>query len=500
MPMLMRRRGGDDGAQAEMLFVAKRATCFCINNVWLLKFLNLDVVTANAIVQLEDTRGTGSHGYGCGLPKKTPGSPVVNPTLESAAHVPGLRKFRSTFGSIVQPRLQNSKTCMAVQDGPHGVHGPFPSTFLPLRTGCEPASVGHCPRTKIREKGRDKIEGEIRAREQIVAVPFGTSMHLGFRPVQNWFNKTPGPMNQEPDHRSGPGQSPNLDPKIGPVRSKSGPNHGSEPDCDIANYEPPYESESHLKYAHKTHYRIVFKEKGITIDRIRSLPDVMTVLTETVSALRLLLRKLGWVHCDLTDLEYAKKMGDLKSHEMRTARFSPTEIDEFLGAKRRARRKVPFSHNHLHDLESLWWVAVWMVFYNYFSQRTSSYDHPSFTLRDVERRLRLAQVLFPPMLDSTTRLNGFRHPESFQDTCDQLPGNKRAIYDRDPLSVDPNSSKGDIYNNFTRVFSTLKTVSHDLVLDFIPNIWAKLSKEEHSKRPRSESMNDTGVARKTPRR
>jgi hypothetical protein len=51
----------------------------------------------------------------------------------------------------------------------------------------------------------------------------------------------------------------------------------------IQNYESPYGSESHLKYAHKTHYRIVFKEKGITIDRIRSLPDVMTVLTETVS-------------------------------------------------------------------------------------------------------------------------------------------------------------------------------------------------------------------------
>ena len=46
-----------------------------------------------------------------------------------------------------------------------------------------------------------------------------------------------------------------------------------------------------------------------------------------------LLRKLGWVHRDvsignilsydghakLADLEYAKKMGDLKSHEMRTA-------------------------------------------------------------------------------------------------------------------------------------------------------------------------------------
>jgi hypothetical protein len=38
-----------------------------------------------------------------------------------------------------------------------------------------------------------------------------------------------------------------------------------------------------LKYAHKTHYRIVFKEKGTTIDCIRSLPDVMTILAGTVA-------------------------------------------------------------------------------------------------------------------------------------------------------------------------------------------------------------------------
>jgi hypothetical protein len=39
----------------------------------------------------------------------------------------------------------------------------------------------------------------------------------------------------------------------------------------------------YLRYAHKTHYRIVFKEKGITIDRMRSLPEVLTVLIEAVS-------------------------------------------------------------------------------------------------------------------------------------------------------------------------------------------------------------------------
>jgi hypothetical protein len=37
------------------------------------------------------------------------------------------------------------------------------------------------------------------------------------------------------------------------------------------------------RYAHKTHYRIVFKERCIPIDHIKSLPDVITILSETVN-------------------------------------------------------------------------------------------------------------------------------------------------------------------------------------------------------------------------
>jgi hypothetical protein len=44
---------------------------------------------------------------------------------------------------------------------------------------------------------------------------------------------------------------------------------------------------SHLKYSHKTHYRIVFKEKGTTVDLIMSFPDVMMVLSDTVNGMLL---------------------------------------------------------------------------------------------------------------------------------------------------------------------------------------------------------------------
>jgi hypothetical protein len=106
-----------------------------------------------------------------------------------------------------------------------------------------------------------------------------------------------------------------------------------------------------VRYSHKTHYRIVFKEQGTTIDDVRSLPDVLTVLAETATGASLCisiylqnliffspalqpLRKLRWVHRDvsignilsyeggakLADLEYAKKMDDMADcHNMRTA-------------------------------------------------------------------------------------------------------------------------------------------------------------------------------------
>ena len=63
----------------------------------------------------------------------------------------------------------------------------------------------------------------------------------------------------------------------------------------LQNYIPPSGTDSiratsriqvphsHIRNAHRTHYRIVFKEICITIDRMQSLPDVMVTLSETVS-------------------------------------------------------------------------------------------------------------------------------------------------------------------------------------------------------------------------
>jgi hypothetical protein len=265
-------------------------------------------------------------------------------------------------------------------------------------------------------------------------------------------------------------------------------------------------------------------------------------------------------HAKLADLEYTKKVGDLKSrgHEMRTASECPitlsgksliasqqgtmnfmsievarqqflfhpepgtssSELDKLasltaqdVGTAPRAQAStdVRFFHNHLHDLESLWWIAVWVVFYNNFSQRRPSHDPPSLTLEDVQRQLKQAKTLFPSMLHSTLRRDGFQKSESFQEACETLPANKKAFCERldalrrllishysvieakYPESVDLSSSKDDIYDHFIRLFSSLRIAFHDFELEYIPELLARLSKEEKNpKRNRSESSTTVG--------
>ena len=168
--------------------------------------------------------------------------------------------------------------------------------------------------------------------------------------------------------------------------------------------------------------------------------------------------------------------------------------------------KTSFFYNHLHDLESLWWVAVWVVFYNNFLE-----PEPSFKFLNAVQRLGTAQKLFPPTLVNTTRQNAFQLSSHFREICNELPHNKGDIYDsldllREllidhyevvekgyPQSIDLDASKEVIYDVFTYGFSKLQALSDGLTLHFVPKIYERLLKAEILKRPRSESTNDTGI-------
>jgi hypothetical protein len=196
-----------------------------------------------------------------------------------------------------------------------------------------------------------------------------------------------------------------------------------------------------------------------------------------------------------------------------------SSFDEFLSAMEcdegMAETKVPFSHNHLHDLESLWWVAVWVVFYHSFSDGKTFRD--PLTLQDANDQLDLAEKLFPPMVDSFSRQNNFQDAESYWEICNQLPAYKKVAYFglaylREQLIkhytaieanyplINPNASTDDIYHDFTERFTYLKTEYEGFALKPIEDIHAELLPKSESKRPRSESTVDPGVAQKSQRK
>ncbi|KAI0086023.1 hypothetical protein BDY19DRAFT_1050220 [Irpex rosettiformis] len=185
----------------------------------------------------------------------------------------------------------------------------------------------------------------------------------------------------------------------------------------------------------KSHHRIIFKEKGVTIEHLTTVSQVLHAAVQALNALATM-HKCGWVHCDvssgnillvdgfvkISDLEYAKSMKDNSSHSERsgTAFFmsieagyhaykfrgmginesdsdSETEnsadddeddldLESFLrlGVQLVADEDIKksdsgswgsvsnpksaaippiFRYNPLHDIESVWWLLVYLLLY-----------------------------------------------------------------------------------------------------------------------------------------
>ncbi|KAJ7604115.1 hypothetical protein DFH06DRAFT_1487807 [Mycena polygramma] len=148
----------------------------------------------------------------------------------------------------------------------------------------------------------------------------------------------------------------------------------------------------------RKHYRIVFKELGVSLDRLQSMSEIFKALADATRALSLL-HRLGLVHRDvsagnillyngmgrLTDLEYLESMESIPSRAglpgIGTPEYTSFEAtkNEYTWAPSPAIMPVvkktvvegadqavapPFRFNPLHDLESILWIAVWAVVYH----------------------------------------------------------------------------------------------------------------------------------------
>ncbi|KAG6327335.1 hypothetical protein ID866_11754 [Astraeus odoratus] len=168
------------------------------------------------------------------------------------------------------------------------------------------------------------------------------------------------------------------------------PSVGHPPSYSTGSERPPLDP---LKITHRIHTRIVFKEVCESLFQVRKLRDVLAMLRDAVKALQIL-HDAGWIHRDISpgnllrignsvkisDLEYAKRLDSKDSHEVRTGtmdfmaceveaqrylfhkaekRGKSTDIPSALGSEDRP----PFRANSLHDLESLWWILAWILYF-----------------------------------------------------------------------------------------------------------------------------------------
>ncbi|KAJ3774291.1 hypothetical protein FB446DRAFT_729523 [Lentinula raphanica] len=189
---------------------------------------------------------------------------------------------------------------------------------------------------------------------------------------------------------------------------------------------------------HRYHYRIVFEQCATTMYDERSLGNVLNALLEVSRALWIMYLA-GWVHRDISggnvywfehgqmgllgDFEYAVRNTDERRHDVRTGTpfFMAAETigDSYIYAKSKNELRVgkvffkleekqetefpvvddpksalAFSYNPLHDLESIWWILVYVLFFN---------DAEFSRSRNAESRQEKMEKLFHGRLDVTDR-------------------------------------------------------------------------------------------------
>ncbi|KAJ7178039.1 hypothetical protein C8R46DRAFT_942976 [Mycena filopes] len=163
-----------------------------------------------------------------------------------------------------------------------------------------------------------------------------------------------------------------------------------------------------LKIAQRTprkHYRIVFEEVGVPIDKLSTISEVMYALADATRALSLL-HRLGLVHRDvsagnillfngvgkLSDLEYMKSFKELAPADpddsfVGTREYSAIEVAvgqywfrplNFSGDIDNLPPSPPFRFNPLHDMESTMWIGLWAVLFYHRQDSVLAQYYPKY--------------------------------------------------------------------------------------------------------------------------
>ncbi|PAV16800.1 other 1 kinase [Pyrrhoderma noxium] len=214
-------------------------------------------------------------------------------------------------------------------------------------------------------------------------------------------------------------------------------------------------------YCDKVRYRIVFKEAATPFYEIDNIEDVLLVIKDALRTLRCT-HKAGWVHRVFSignvylykdpvtqekkgiigDFEYTIEAGTDGQRSVRTKGtpdFMAVEVANQLhivinhGGKRvvdyrrwkENRKKTLKSintsrgiyYNYIHDLESIWWIAVWALFN--FEKRHARADEIDL-LAAYERKIN-RDLLFSGIIGNLNRNKFFRVNSTYTQATRCLP-------------------------------------------------------------------------------
>jgi serine/threonine protein kinase len=181
------------------------------------------------------------------------------------------------------------------------------------------------------------------------------------------------------------------------------------------------------------------------------------------------MHKYGYVHRDistgnilfhkgrgkLSDLEYSKEMVTGLAHEVRTVCFtsSSAPLDSYLRAQGTAYfmaieiamleylfeplsvddTTLLFQYNPLHDLESIWWITNYFLFYGF---TVANHDQQAL---DQDSR-----ILFPSNGDLLKRISAFKNARTYKRMLSHLPPSFQQ------LGEDMNKCRFNLGERYTR--------------------------------------------------
>ncbi|KAJ3966400.1 hypothetical protein EV361DRAFT_571439 [Lentinula raphanica] len=249
-----------------------------------------------------------------------------------------------------------------------------------------------------------------------------------------------------PGHASSPPEAPDLGDRVPDANGGNPAPHRGGSSARGRLRESERSDSKDVEQNTRCHYRIVYEQYATTLYDERSLKNVFTALVDVIKALDIM-HRTGWVHRDVSggnvywfadgatgllgDFEYAIRMSEpvrddvptgtpyfmasevISRHYIYTIRiterpppstssnpFKPkSEPEDEKYIPPIPRRQRPFSHNPIHDLESIWWIIVFVFFFN--EDESQSSPNPMLRQEEMNR-------LFHGRMDNTHRNMFFR--------------------------------------------------------------------------------------------